>query len=82
MTSAPDEKSNIIDLTEILAINNVRTILNINFDEAHLLFSNLKTGQTLARGLRQIGYTCVGEITPENWQRLRHWRSQYIKSES
>ena len=71
-------QSNVIDITDMLAINKIGELLELSKDEAESFFTLLKSGKTLAEALREIGITSASEIGLDRWPKLRKWRDAYF----
>ena len=69
---------NVVDITDILAVKEIGEILELSVDESNSFFSLLKSGNTLAESLREIGILSASEIGLERWPSLRKWRNTYF----
>ena len=69
---------NVIDITDILAIKEIGEILELSDEEANNSFNLLKSGNTLAEALREIGIRSASEIGLDRWPSLRKWRNTYF----
>ena len=69
---------NVIDITSVLAINEIGELLELSKDEAQNFFTSLKSGSTLAEALREIGILSASEIGLDRWPKLRKWRDIYF----
>ena len=69
---------NVIDISEILALNEIGRLLDLSKKEAESFFTSLKSGSTLAEALREIGIMSASEIALDKWPKLRKWRDVYF----
>jgi hypothetical protein len=72
------KQANVIDITDMLAINKIGDLLELSKDEAESFFTLLKSGKTLAEALREIGIRSASEIGLDRWPKLRKWRDTYF----
>ena len=71
---------NVVDITDVLAINEIGKLLELSKDEAESFFNSLKSGNTLAKALREIGIHSASEIELDTWPHLRKWRDKYFNN--
>ncbi len=69
---------NVINLTDQIAIVEVKRLLDLTRSEANNFFESLKSGKTMAESLRVIGIKSASEIGLDLWPSLRAWRNKYF----
>jgi len=71
-------KNNVVDITGILAIKEIQSILSLSREDAIDFYVQLSGGRTLAEALRKIGFHSASQIGLERWPNLREWRSRHF----
>jgi hypothetical protein len=69
---------NVVNITEKIAVNKIKEILNLNTADSIDFYKKFKSGNTLAETLRSIGIISSCQIKSENWEQLRRWRDIYF----